>query len=262
MDLQLVGKTALITGSTKGIGRKIAECLASEGVRIIINGRNQEEVAQVAQTIADRYLVETVAAPFDLANPKERMDLFALAPDIDILVNNAAIFEEKPIFKLLGTDLMRYLQVNSLAAAALSQFYLPKLLKKNKDGRIIFIASEAAIQPPKDMAHYAATKAYNLSFAKSLAMETKGSSVTVNTVMPGPTYTEGIAEMLHNVLPDVHENLRESTYMRENRPSSSIQRFIRPEEIGQFVTFVASPMAGAFSGEALRMDGGMVPTIF
>jgi 3-oxoacyl-[acyl-carrier protein] reductase len=262
VDLKLKGKLALVTGSTKGIGRAITEVLAREGADVIISGRNAAEVTQIAQEMAKKYAVQTYEAAFDLADENARAALFEQFPKVDILVNNAAIYAEKKLSALTEADFTHYLAVNSLSAVALSQYYLPKMLSANNDGRIIFIASEAAIQPPADMAHYSATKAFNLNIAKSFAQETKGTRVTVNTVMPGPTATEGVAAMLADTLPDVALEAREQIYMAENRPLSTIQRFIRPEEIGDFVAFVASPLAGAFSGEALRMDGGMVPTMF
>ncbi|MFC4652259.1 SDR family NAD(P)-dependent oxidoreductase [Lactococcus nasutitermitis] len=262
MDLQLKGKTALVTGSTKGIGRAIAESLAHEGATVIINGRNQTEVHKIATELAEKYAVKTAEAPFDLVDDAQRAQLFDSFPDIDILVNNMAIFADARFDELTLDDWRQYFEVNSLAGIALSKFYLPKLLKKNDNGRIIFIASEAAIMPSPEMPHYSMTKTMNLSLAKSLSHETTGTTVTVNTVMPGSTLTEGVEKLLESLFPDLTASAREAKFMAENRSTSTIQRLIRPEEIGNFVSFVASPLAAAFSGAALRMDGGLVPTIF
>jgi 3-oxoacyl-[acyl-carrier protein] reductase len=263
MDLKLTGKTALVTGSTKGIGRAIAESLAAEGVNVIINGRTMAAVEQVSAEIMAKFPhIKALAAPFDLSVEKERQELFELFPEIDILINNMGIFEPATFAELELDDWRYYFEVNSLAGLALSNFYLPKMLKKDDNGRIIFIASEAAIMPSPEMPHYSMTKTMNLSLAKTLSWETRATSVTVNTVMPGSTLTEGVINMLMKLYPDLEPLEAEKKFMATNRSSSVIQRLIRPWEIGNFVCYVASPLAGAFSGEALRMDGGLVPTIF
>ncbi|RRG17661.1 SDR family oxidoreductase [Weissella viridescens] len=263
MDLHLKHKTALVTGSTKGIGHAIAESLAQEGVNVIINGRRVETVTQVQSDLQARYPEVTVdAAPFDLSQETERAELYERFPDIDILVNNMAIFEEATFAGLTLEDWRHYFEVNAVSGIALAKFYLPRLLEKDANGRIIFIASEAAVMPSPEMPHYSMTKAMNLSLAKSLSMQTAGTTVTVNTVMPGSTLTEGVRSLLTSLYPDVTSLAeQERLFMLNNRPTSTIQRLIKPQEIGDFVTYVASPKAGAFSGEALRMDGGIVPTM-
>lgn len=264
MDLKLKGKTALVSGSTKGIGRAIAEQLLAEGTQVIINGRTEKVVDDVVSQLRVQYPETSVrAAAFDLSQETERAKLFATYPEVDILVNNMAIFNDAKFDEISLDEWRRYFEVNAVAGIALSQFYLPKMLLKNEEGRLIFIASEAAIMPSPEMPHYSMTKTMNLSLAKSLSRETAGTTVTVNTVMPGSTLTEGVENLLTSLYPNV-ESLeeRERLFMKNNRPTSTIQRLIRPEEIGNFVAFVASPLAGAFSGEALRMDGGLVPTIF
>ncbi|WP_307994524.1 SDR family oxidoreductase [uncultured Weissella sp.] len=263
MDLQLKQKTALVTGSTKGIGRAIAESLAQEGVNVIINGRSIETVDQVQRTLQLQYPdVSISAAPFDLSQEAEREALYHQFPEVDILVNNMAIFEEATFAELTLEEWRHYFEVNAIVGIALSKFYLPRLLQKDADGRIIFIASEAAVMPSPEMPHYSMTKAMNLSLAKSLSLQTAGTTVTVNTVMPGSTLTEGVENLLESLYPDIASlTEREGLFMLNNRPTSTIQRLITPQEIGDFVTYVASPKAGAFSGEALRMDGGIVPTM-
>ncbi len=263
MDLKLFNKTALVTGSTKGIGRAIAESLAAEGVNIIINGRTLEAVEQVVTEIRDKFpTVKVGLAPYDLSVEKQRQQLFEAFPEIDILVNNMGIFEPATFSELELDDWRYYFEVNSLSGLALSNHYLPKMLKKDQNGRIIFIASEAAIMPSPEMPHYSMTKTMNLSLSKTLSWEARATSVTVNTVMPGSTLTEGVVGMLKRLYPEYSQERAEKEFMAKNRSGSIIQRLIRPEEIGNFVCFVASPLAGAFQGEALRMDGGLVPTIF
>lgn len=264
MDLKLKNKTALVTGSTKGIGRAIAESLANEGTNVVINGRNKENVDSIVEEISKKYpSIRVIAAPFDLSKDQQRQDLFKQIPEVDILVNNMAIFQDANFQDIDVSEWERYFDVNVISGIELSKFYLPKLLKKNNDGRIIFIASEAAIMPSPEMPHYSMTKSMNLSLAKSLSRETRNTTVTVNTVMPGSTLTEGVESLLNSLYPDITSvEEQEKLFMQNNRASSTIQRLIRPEEIGSFVTYVASPIAGALSGEALRMDGGIVPTMF
>lgn len=264
MDLKLTNKTALITGSTKGIGRAIAEVMASEGANIIINGRKESVVQQVVTELQAKFPAVTITgAPYDLADETATKALFNQIKTIDILVNNMGIFEPMDYFDIDDATWRHFFEVNVLAGNRLAKHYLPQMLDRNF-GRIIFIASEEALMPSGEMPQYSMTKTMNLSLAKSLSKLTKGTGVTVNTVMPGSTLTEGVEAMLddmyagQNLLPAVQE----SDFMKNHRPLSQIQRLIRPEEIGSFVAYVASPLAGAFSGEALRMDGGLVPTIF
>ncbi len=263
MDLQLTGKVALVTGSTKGIGRAIAMSLAGEGADVIINGRSAEIVAKVQAELQANYPNVTIyAAPFDLSDETQREQLYEKFADIDILINNLAVFEDARFEDLSLDEWRRYFEINTIVGIDLAKFYLPKLLEKNVDGRIIFIASEAAIMPSPEMPHYSMTKTMNLSLAKSLSRETTGTTVTVNTVMPGSTLTEGVENLLASLYPDIVDVAeRERLFMANNRATSTIQRLIKPQEIGDFVTYVSSPRAGAFSGEALRMDGGIVPTI-
>ena len=264
MDLQLKNKTALVTGSTKGIGRAIAESLIAEGANVIINGRQAEVVNSVVQQLQSKYPgVVISAAPYDLADEKQADQLLKEFPTVDILVNNMGIFKQMDYYDIDDADWNRFFDVNVLAGNRLAKAYLPKMLDQDF-GRIIFIASEEAIMPSGEMPQYSMTKSMNLSLAKSLSKLTVGTKVTVNTVMPGSTLTEGVQQMLDEMYADTEltQAEKETDFMKNHRPLSQIQRLIRPEEIGAFVTYVASPIAGGFSGEALRMDGGMVPTIF
>ena len=184
-------------------------------------------------------------------------------PEVDILVNNMGIFKPMDYFEITDADWQRFIETNVMVGNRLARHYLPGMLARDF-GRIIFIASEEAIMPSGEMPQYSMTKTMNLSLAKSLSKLTVATNVTVNTVMPGSTLTEGVQEMLDDMYQgrDMTQEQKEQDFMKHHRPLSQIQRLIRPEEIGSFVAYVASPIAGGFSGEALRMDGGMVPTIF
>lgn len=264
MDLNLTGKTALVTGSTKGIGKAIAWELAKEGTNVIINGRHNQEVEAVVQEIKTQFPQTTPqAAAYDLAEESERQELFEAYPNVDILINNMGIFQPKDYFDISDELWQHFIDVNFYSGNALAKFYLPKMLSADF-GRVIFIASEEAIMPSGEMPQYSLTKTMNLSLAKSLSKLTKGTNVTVNTIMPGSTLTEGVQQMLVDMYSDTDlpESEWESDFMKNHRPLSQIQRLIRPEEIGRFAAFVSSPYARSFSGAALRLDGGLVPTIF
>lgn len=264
MDLKLKGKTALITGSTKGIGKAIATVMASEGANVVINGRDSHTVNHVVKELQEKFSsVSVEPAPFDLTSEESMNQLFNVYTEVDILVNNMGIFKPMNYFDISDADWQTFINTNVMVGNRLSQYYLPGMLKRNF-GRIIFIASEEAIMPSGEMPQYSMTKTMNLSLSKSLSKLTVGTNVTVNTVMPGSTLTEGVQEMLDEMYAGTNftQEQKERDFMKNHRPLSQIQRLIRPEEIGSFVAYVASPIAGGFSGEALRMDGGLVPTIF
>ena len=264
MELDLKGKTALVTGSTKGIGKAIAWELAKEGANVIINGRNRQAVDEVVMEVKKQFSQTTPqAAAYDLSKDDERQKLFEAYPAVDILINNMGIFQPKDYFEISDELWQHFIDVNFYSGNALAKFYLPKMLSADF-GRVIFIASEEAIMPSGEMPQYSLTKTMNLSLAKSLSKLTKGTNVTVNTIMPGSTLTEGVQQMLVDMYSDtdIPESEWESDFMKNHRPLSQIQRLIRPEEIGRFAAFVSSPYARSFSGAALRLDGGLVPTIF
>lgn len=264
MEMGLKNKTALVTGSTKGIGKAIAIELAKEGVHVLINGRNSEEVERVVNEIKLEFPATSPQnAAADIVDSQQRESLFVKYPNIDILVNNMGVYEMMQYKEVEDEIWEKYFRTNVLAANGLSKFYLPKMLN-NDDGRIIFIASEEAIMPSGQMPQYCMTKSMLLSLSKSLSKLTKGKEVTVNTIMPGPTLSENVYQIIEGMYPD--ENLdfieKEKIFMTTNLPQSEIQRFIRPAEIGRLATFLCSPYASAFKGSPVRMDGGMVPTIF
>lgn len=264
MDMKLKNKKALITGATKGIGKAIAIELAREGVDVLINGRDQDSVERTVLEIKDEF-PDTFpqAARANLLNVKEREALFNKYPEIDMLINNVGIYEVINYIDINEEILERYIQTNFTIANSLTKFYLPKMLEKNF-GRVIFIASEEALMPSGLMPQYAITKTMLLSLAKSLSKLTIGKEVTVNTIMPGPTLSENVKQIIEDMSPDEKINFldKEVRFIKENLAHSELQRFIRPNEIGRITSFLCSPYAGAFKGSPIRMDGGIVPTIF
>lgn len=264
MQLDLKNKTALVTGSSRGIGKGIAIELAKEGVNVLINGRNYEEVEQTVNEIKlefpDTFPQNATA---DIVDIQQREALFKKHPQIDILVNNTGIYEIMKYEDVNDEVWEKYIHTNVLAANGLSKFYLPKMIKNNF-GRIIFIASEKAVMPSGQMPQYCMTKTMLLSLSKSLSKLTIGKEVTVNTIMPGPTLSENVHQIIEGMYPneDMTFSEKEKKFMTTNLPQSEIQRFIRPAEIGRLAAFICSPYASAFKGSPIRMDGGMVPTIY
>jgi len=263
MDMGLRNKTAFVTGSTKGIGKAIAIELAREGVNVLVNGRNTEEVERIVNELKSEFpSTSPQNAAADLVDKQQREALFERYPDVDILVNNMGLYEIMSYEDVDDEVWETYFRTNVLAANAISKFYLPKMLK-NHFGRIIFIASEEAVMPSGQMPQYCMTKSMLLSLSKSLSKLTIGTEVTSNTIMPGPTLSENVYQIINGLFPDdMSFSEKESQFMAANLPQSELQRFIRPSEIGRLVAFISSPYATAFKGSPIRMDGGMVPTIF
>ncbi|MEN2768235.1 SDR family NAD(P)-dependent oxidoreductase [Ornithinibacillus xuwenensis] len=264
MEMGLNNKTALITGSTKGIGKAIAIELAKEGVNVLINGRNYEEVERIVKEIKLEFPATSPQnATADIVDVQQREALFHQYPDIDILVNNMGIYEIMQYEDIDDEVWNKYFRTNVLAANGLAKYYLPKMLHKN-DGRIIFIASEEAVMPSGQMPQYCMTKSMLLSLSKSLSKLTIGKEVTINTILPGPTLSENVQAIIEGIYCDesIPFQEKERQFMIHNLPQSEIQRFIKPMEIGRLATFLCSPFASAFKGSPVRMDGGMVPTIY
>ncbi|MFJ6411854.1 SDR family NAD(P)-dependent oxidoreductase [Terribacillus saccharophilus] len=264
MEMALNNKTALVTGSTKGIGKAIALELAKEGVNVLINGRNNEYVEEIVKEIKTAYPATTpLNAAADIVDIQQREALLEKFPDVDILINNMGIYEIMQYEEITDDIWEKYFRTNVLAANGLSKYYLPKMLENN-DGRIIFIASEEAVMPSGLMPQYGMTKSMLLSLSKSLSILTKGSEVTINTIMPGPTLSENVQQIIEGLYTDEDMTFaeKEEHFMINNQPQSDIQRFIRPIEIGRLAVFLCSPYASAFKGSPIRMDGGMIPTIY
>ncbi|EAQ78347.1 SDR family NAD(P)-dependent oxidoreductase [Blastopirellula marina] len=261
MDLQLTGKTALVTGSTGGIGLAIATSLAREGAKTIINGRSEKSVAAalvaIRSDVPDADLVALVADNGTAQGCQTTIEAF---PAVDILVNNLGIYEAVGFFDETDEAWQRLFEINIMSGVRLSRHYLAGMLSRDA-GRVIFISSESGVSPAPEMAHYSATKTMQLSISRSLAELTKGTAVTVNSVLPGSTMTESVQQFVADVFPGLPSEEAEKKFIVENRPTSLIQRFIDPNEIGDAVTFVCSPNASAINGAALRVDGGIVKSV-
>jgi NAD(P)-dependent dehydrogenase (short-subunit alcohol dehydrogenase family) len=263
MDLQLNEKTALVTGSTAGIGYAIADALAAEGATVVVNGRIQARVDEAIKSIQARYKsakVSGIAA--DLGTHEGAVQLVRRLPDVDILVNNLGIFEPKAFVDITDEDWQHIFEVNVLSGVRLSRQYLPAMLKRNW-GRIVFISSESAVNIPTEMIHYGVTKTAQIALARGLAETAAGSGVTVNSVLAGPTRSEGVGTFLGSLAKKQGVSLQdvEKNFIEKMRPTSVIRRFAAPEEIASMVVYVCSPLASATTGAALRVEGGVVRSI-
>ncbi|UYO47585.1 SDR family oxidoreductase [Rhodopseudomonas palustris] len=263
MHIDLSGKTALVTGSTAGIGHAIAKGLAATGAHVVINGRGQAKVdAAVAAVskVAKGGKVSGVAA--DVSTADGCAKLVAAQPDVDILINNTGIFEPKPFFDIPDEDWQRFFDVNVMSGVRLSRAYMPAMLKRNW-GRIVFIASESALMIPQEMIHYGMTKTAQLSVSRGLAELTRGTAVTVNAVMPGPTMSEGVQTFVADLAKQNGQSESEAAanFIKQHRPGSLIQRFATVEEIANMVVYVSSKESAATNGAALRAEGGLLQTI-
>ena len=262
MDLRLKGKRALVSGSTAGIGLAIASALAGEGARVIVNGRAQPSVDAAVEQIRSTTGGEAQGFAGDLTLASAAEDLARAHPEVDILVNNLGIFEPKPFEEIPDADWVRFFEANVLSGVRLARLYLPAMRRANW-GRIIFISSESAVQIPAEMIHYGMTKTAQLVISRGLAEMTTGTAVTVNAVLPGPTASEGVNKFVDGLAKakGIDRGSIEHAFFSEGRPTSIIQRFIKPEEIAALVAFVCSPLASAINGAALRADGGVVRSI-
>ena len=262
MDLHLNDKTALVTGSTAGIGLEIARKLAVEGARVIITGRNKAKLDQSVGSIRASGGARVSGILADAATEEGAAALVSATPSVDVLVNNLGIYEIKDFAAITDADWRRYFEVNVLSGARLARAYFSGMLERNW-GRIIFISSESGLVTPGEMIHYGMTKTAQLAVSRGLAALTKGTKVTVNSVLPGPTRSEGILDFLQSLAsdPEAPPEKIEAEFFAKGRPSSLLQRMIEPEEIANLVAYVASPLSSATNGAALRVDGGVTPTI-
>jgi NAD(P)-dependent dehydrogenase (short-subunit alcohol dehydrogenase family) len=263
MKIDLSEKTALVTGSTSGIGHAIAKGLAAAGASVVVNGRTQAKVdaavAAIAKTVPESK-VRGIAA--DVSTAAGCKALAAALPDVDILINNAGIFEPKGFFDITDEDWTRFFEVNVMSGVRLSRAYLEGMLKRNW-GRIVFISSESALNIPKEMIHYGVTKTAQLAVSRGLAEMTRGTAVTVNSVLPGPTMSEGVETFVKDLARQNGQSVEEaaSQFVKQFRPTSLLQRFASVEEIANMVVYVSSKQASATNGAALRAEGGIVQTI-
>ncbi|ALW85430.1 oxidoreductase [Hymenobacter sedentarius] len=262
MDLQLTNKVALVTGSTAGIGLAIARRLAAEGAEVIITGRTEARIQEARSAIlaeTPEAVVRGVAVDFGKAD--EVTQLLHHVPTVDILVNNIGIFEPKPFAEISDEDWMRFFEVNVLSGVRLSRHYFPIMLASNW-GRVLFISSESALQIPQEMIHYGTTKTAQLGVARGMAELTKGTGVTVNAVLPGPTASEGVDEFIKKLAAEGKTKAEaEHDFFQHARPSSLLQRFITTDEVASMVVFLCSPLAAATNGASVRVDGGVVRSI-
>ncbi|MGY4536586.1 NAD(P)-dependent dehydrogenase (short-subunit alcohol dehydrogenase family) [Mucilaginibacter sp. UYNi724] len=264
MDLQLKNKIALVTGSTAGIGYAIAKSLATEGATVYINGRDQAKVDMVAQKlIAETGNPNIKGIAADFGNIAQINALIEALPEVDILINNVGIFEPKEFKNITDEDWMRFFEVNVLSGVRLSRAYFDKMLAKNW-GRIIFISSESGLQIPEEMIHYGTSKTAQIAVARGLAELTKHTNVTVNTVLPGPTMSEGVGDFVKALAKNQGKtgDEIETEFFSHMRGTSIIKRFIEPTEIASMVTYIASPLSSATNGATLRADGGVIKTAF
>ena len=262
MDLQLKDKLALVTGSTGGIGLAIAQTLAREGASVIVNGRSQESVDKAVESIkSDSDKVMGLAA--NLSSNAGVTQAIEQYPQVDILVNNLGIYEVQPFAEIADEDWQRFFDTNVMSGVRLSRAYLPKMLEQNW-GRIIFISSESGVQIPQEMIHYGMTKAAQIAIARGLAESTANTAVTINSVLPGPTRSQGVEDFIQQMATDKNITVQEveQEFFAEDRPTSIIQRFAEPQEVANLVAYVASHLASATNGAALRVEGGVIKSAF
>ena len=263
MDLQLQAKLALVTGSTAGIGLAIATTLAREGARVIINGRSRAAVEAVVASLSSTTGGDLQGFAGDLSVASSAEALVRECPGVEILVNNLGIFEPKPFEEIPDTDWVRFFEVNVLSGVRLARLVLPSMRRANW-GRIIFISSESGVQIPSEMIHYGVTKTAQLAVARGLAEALAGSAITVNSVLPGPTRSRGVGEFVDALAKarGMSFAVFEKEFFEKVRPTSLIRRFAEPEEVASLVAYIASPLASATTGAALRVDGGVIRSAF
>jgi NAD(P)-dependent dehydrogenase (short-subunit alcohol dehydrogenase family) len=265
MDLGLAGKRALVSGSSLGIGRAIAEALCAEGAHVIINGRDPRRVEKAVRELSSRGVASGCPADLSTAQGASRLIEFAMRDGpIDILVNNAGTFTVKEFFDIDDMEWQAMFDLNVMSAVRLSRALMPAMLERGW-GRIVFIGSDQSSKPNPSMAHYAMTKTALVSIARSLAERTRGTGVTVNTVQVAPTWTDGVDAFMRQMAAiekSTPEEMSRAYFAEGEARTSLLQRWARPEEIGAVVAFLCSPLASAINGSAPRADGGMVRSLF
>lgn len=263
MDLQIAGKLALVSGSTAGIGFAIARALAAEGAHVIVNGRTEAAVDEAVTKLKGETGGTLLGFSGDLSQAAVAANLAKEHPNVEILVNNLGIFEPKPFEDIPDEDWLRFFDVNVLSGVRLSRLYLPAMHKADW-GRIIFISSESAVQIPQEMIHYGMTKTAQVAVARGLAESLAGTGITVNSVLPGPTRSRGVEEFVDALAKKEGKSFAEfeKEFFEKVRPTSLIKRFATPEEVAAMVAYLASPLASATTGAALRVDGGVIKAAF
>lgn len=263
MNIDLTGRKAVVTGSTAGIGRAIAEGLARAGAAVVINGRGKERVAAALRELRELFPKgEFTGVSADLATSKGAAELFARAPDADILVNNVGTGRPKPFYDIADSEWIDLFELNVMSGIRASRHYVPNMTKRGW-GRVVFISSESALAIPKDMIDYAMTKTAQLAVARGLAEEVGGTGVTVNSVLPGPTNSEIIGGWMKAAAEEqgITQQEAEQQFINTMRPTSLLNRFATTEEVANLVIYVCSEQASGTTGTSLRVDGGVVRTI-
>jgi NAD(P)-dependent dehydrogenase (short-subunit alcohol dehydrogenase family) len=263
MDLGLKGKRAVVTGSTAGIGLAAALALAEEGALVTVNGRTGERVEAAVRTLEREVPGARVAGvAADLGRAEGCAALVSQVPEVDVLVNNVGIFEPKPFEEIPDQDWFRFFETNVMSGIRLTRHYLPGMRKRDW-GRIVFVSSESALQIPVEMIHYGMTKTAQIAIARGVAESLVATGVTVNSVLPGPTKSEGVGEFITRLAESKGTNAAsaEREFFATARPSSIIQRFAAPDEVAAMIAYVCSAKASATTGAALRVDGGVVRAI-
>lgn len=262
LNIDLAGRTALVTGSTQGIGAAIAEGLARAGARVAINGRTSGKVGEAAENLrAEVPSAEVIEIVADLGTEDSLPEVLGRLPETDILVNNLGIFGAVPALEITDDQWRQYFEVNVLSAVRLTRAYLPAMMRRGW-GRVQYIASDSAIAIPAEMIHYGVSKTALLAVARGFAKEAAGSGVTVNSVIAGPTHTGGVEKFVYQLVdPQLPWDEAQREFMKVHRPQSLLQRLIEPGEIANLVTYLASPLASATTGAAVRVDGGYVDSI-
>lgn len=263
MDLGLEGQTALVTGSTAGIGLAAAVAFAREKARVVVNGRSEERVQKAIAHVQKEVpgaKVEGVAA--DLSTAAGADKILAAFPDVDVLVNNAGVFAPVAFEDIPDAEWLRFFETNVLSGVRLSRHYFPRMVKKDY-GRIVFVSSESALQIPVEMIHYGMTKTAQLAVARGLAERTRGTGVTVNSVLPGPTASDGVGDFVKELAKSKGLSFEEmeKEFFAHARPSSLLARFATVDEIASMIVYIASRAASATNGASVRVDGGVVRAI-
>jgi NAD(P)-dependent dehydrogenase (short-subunit alcohol dehydrogenase family) len=262
MDLNLKHKRALVSGSTAGIGLAIATALANEGAHVIINGRLQGAVDDIVAKLKSDTGRDVAGFAGDLSQAAVAEALAREYPDVEILINNLGIFEPKSFEEIPDADWVKFFKVNVLSGVRLARLFLPAMKRANW-GRIIFISSESAVQIPAEMIHYGMTKTAQLAVSRGLAEAVAGTAITVNSILPGPTKSRGVGDFVDALAKAEGKSFAEFElkFFEKVRPTSLTKRFAMPEEVASLVAYVASPLASAITGAALRVDGGVIKSV-
>jgi NAD(P)-dependent dehydrogenase (short-subunit alcohol dehydrogenase family) len=263
VDLKLRGKIALVTGSTAGIGFSIAQSLAREGAHVYVNGRTRQRVDAAIRTIRSHVAgAEIVGIEADFSDSAAAEKIISKLPTVDVLVNNVGIFDPKPFAEIPDADWYRFFEVNVMSGVRLSRHYLAGMLEKNW-GRILFISSESAVQIPAEMVHYGMTKTAQIAVARGIAESVAGTGVTVNSILAGPTASEGAGAFVEAMAKQQNKSRAEveKEFFQNARPSSLLKRFATPDEVAAMATYLAGELSSATNGAAIRADGGVVRAI-